>query len=66
MSDQQLTNILAQMARTQALTRRPNLQQVTGLSQAILSGVGLQKPWNAQQDASKPDPRGPSFVKQNS
>jgi hypothetical protein len=62
MSDQQLTNILAEMARNQALHRRPNLQQVTGLSQAILSGVGLQKPWNAQQDASKPDPRGPSFV----
>jgi hypothetical protein len=62
MADQELTRILADLARQRAVTRQPNMQQVTGLSQAILSGVGLQKPWSAQKQNNAKDVRGPSFV----
>jgi hypothetical protein len=62
MSNQDLTNILAQLVKHQAVTRQPNFQQVTGLSQAILSGAGLQKPYSANPQNNGKDPRGPSFV----
>ncbi|MFY3741650.1 MAG: hypothetical protein HMLIMOIP_002108, partial [Candidatus Nitrosomirales archaeon] len=60
-SNQELTNILAELVKTNAMNRQPNFQQVTGLSQAILSGVGLQKPYETEQQ-NTPDIRGPSFV----
>lgn len=60
-SNDELTKTLANLVRMNALNRRPNFNQVSGLSQAILAGAGLQKPWTT----SKPqqgDPRGPSVV----
>ena len=60
-SNQDLTNILASLVRTNA-TRPPDFQQVTGLSQSILSGVGLQKPYQSTESGNQKDPRGTSFV----
>ncbi len=63
MVDQKLTDVLAELVRNNA--RRgplPNMQQVTGLSQAILSGVGLQKPYESAPQNNRNDPRGPSVV----
>ncbi len=62
MADQELTNILANLVRANRMTRQPSFKQVTGLSSAILSGVGPQKPYQAQELKGSPDPRGPSFV----
>lgn len=59
--NQELTDILAQLVRTNAMSRKPNFQQVSGLSSAILSGVGVQKPYDSKAQSAK-DPRGPSFV----
>lgn len=61
MADQELTNILAELVKNQAM-RKPTFHQTTGLSKAILSGVGLQKPYQSTASASAQDPRGPSFV----
>jgi hypothetical protein len=60
-SNQDLTNALAELVKANA-TRPPNFQQVTGLSQSILSGVGLQKPYQSTDQNNQKDPRGPSFV----
>lgn len=62
MSNQELTDIIANMVRTNATTRQPNFQQVSGLSKAILAGAGLQKPYSAGPQDNAKDPRGPSFV----
>ena len=61
MGNQQLTNILAELVKTNAL-RQPNFKQVTGLSQSILSGVGIQKPYQSAPQNNGKDPRGPSFI----
>jgi hypothetical protein len=62
MADQELTNILAALARENAVTRRPSFNQVSGLSQAIIAGAGLQTPYQSAQQTGSGDPRGPSFV----
>jgi hypothetical protein len=62
MGNQELTNILANLVRQNARNGPlPNMQQVTGLSQSILSAVPLQKPYESGVPNAK-DPRGPSFV----
>jgi hypothetical protein len=60
-ADQELTNILANLVRANAMNR-PNFKQVTGLSDAILSGVGLQKPYQSGIQNNPKDVRGPSFI----
>lgn len=63
MADQQLTNLLAEMVRTNA--RRgplPNFNQVAGLSQSILSGVPVQNPYQANPQNNQADPNGPSVI----
>jgi hypothetical protein len=63
MTDQKLTDILANLVRANAARGPlPNMQQVTGLSQAILSRQPVQNPYNAAAQNNQPDPRGPSFV----
>lgn len=61
MVDQKLTDILAQLVRNNASSSLPTMPQVTGVSNAILSGVGLQNPYKSTE-ATQKDPRGPSFV----
>src|SRR5512138_2967705 len=62
MSDQNLTNILAGLVRQNAARGPlPNMNQVTGLSNAILSGIDIQKPYESGPQLHG-DPRGPSFV----
>jgi hypothetical protein len=58
--DQKLTDILAQLVRTNATTRLPNMQQVSGLSNSILSSVGPQTPY--QSEPNKKKTGSPSFV----
>lgn len=62
MADQELTRVLAELVRANAGRRLPNFKQVSGLSQAILSGVGLQKPYQSAAQNNQPSPNGPSFV----
>lgn len=62
MADQQLTNLLAQMVRENASRQLPSFNQVTGLSQAILSSVGAQNPYQSTEQLNAKDPRGPSVV----
>lgn len=62
MGDPELTRILAELVKTQAVNRQPSFKQVSGLSQAILSGIGPQKPWDANAGNNAADVRGPSFV----
>ncbi len=61
-SNQELTNTLAELVSLKASQQLPSFQQVSGLSQAILSGAGLQKPYDSQNTLNQKDPRGPSFV----
>jgi hypothetical protein len=61
MGDQELTKILAELVRTQA-ARPPTFRQVSGLSQSILSGVGLVKPYQSTDSNNRKDIRGPSFI----
>lgn len=61
MADQELSRILGELVKTQAL-RRPTFQQTTGLSKAILSGVGIQKPYNSGAVQNAEDVRGPSVL----
>jgi hypothetical protein len=60
-SNQELTRILASLVAQNASARKPSAQQVTGLSAALLSSVGPQKPWDSHAQMAK-DSRGPSFV----
>jgi hypothetical protein len=62
MTDQKLTDILANLVRTQAVNRQPNFNQVAGLSASILSGIGPQKPWESGASGNHTDPRGPSVI----
>ncbi len=63
MADQKLTEVLANLVRTNAQRGPlPNAQQVAGLSQSILSGVGLQNPYKSTEENNRKDPRGPSVV----
>lgn len=62
MSNQELTNILAELVRTNASRSLPNFQQVTGLSQAILSQVPLQTPYQSNASKDHADIRGPSVI----
>lgn len=63
MADRELTEALAKLVRENAArSELPNYRQVTGLSQAILSGVGIQKPYTPAPQNSAPDVRGSSFV----
>jgi hypothetical protein len=62
MADPELTKVLAELVRKNATTRMPDVNQVTGLSNAILAGSGLQKPYSATDVNNQPDVRGPSFV----
>lgn len=63
MADKELTRLLADLVRANAQRGpQPNFNQVSGLSKAILSGVGLQKPYQANPQNNQPDGRGPSFV----
>ncbi len=62
MPTDELTNILASLVRENAArSPLPNFTQVSGLSNAILSGVNVQQPYDS---GTKPhgDPRGPSVV----
>jgi hypothetical protein len=61
MGNQELTNLLAEMVRTNATTRLPTTRQVTGLSQALLAQAPVQKPWDSGTVTAK-DPRGPSVL----
>jgi hypothetical protein len=62
MADKELTRILAELVRANARNGpQPEFQQVTGLSNAILSGSGLQNPYTTSPPNQK-DVRGPSFV----
>ena len=62
MADPELTRILGELVKANASNRLPNFQQVSGLSQSILSGVGLQKPYKSTAQNNQPDVKGPSFV----
>jgi hypothetical protein len=62
MGNQDLTNLLADLVRTNATNRKANFEQVSGLSKAILAGTGLQKPYQSNLENNSKDPRGPSFV----
>lgn len=62
MADQELTRILADLVRANAARGPlPNMQQVSGLSQAILSSVPVQNPYKSNAESAQ-DPRGPSVV----
>lgn len=62
MSNQDLTNILAELVRENAARGPlPNFQQVSGLSASILSGVPVQKPYQSGKVTNK-DIRGPSVI----
>jgi hypothetical protein len=62
-ADQKLTDLLADLVRTNAVSKPlPNMQQVAGLSQAILSSTPPQNPYKSNEEADRKDPRGPSFV----
>lgn len=61
MADQELTNILANLVRANAGRKLPNFNQVSGLSQALLSGQGVVNPYQSE-DTGNEDPRGPSVV----
>lgn len=60
--DQKLTDILAELVKKNAVNHRPNMQQVSGLSQALLSGVGVQNPYKSQEANNSTDSRGPSVI----
>jgi hypothetical protein len=63
MADQKLTDLLANLVKTNALNSRlPSTQQVSGLSQAILSGTSAPKPYQSNPVNNAADVRGPSFV----
>ncbi len=63
MSNRELSNALANLVKANASRpQQAQFQDVTGLSQAILSGVGLQKPYQANPQNNAKDPRGPSVV----
>lgn len=62
MADPELTRVLAELVRKNATTRMPDVNQVTGLSNAILAGSGLQKPYSSTDPGNQTDIRGPSFV----
>lgn len=63
MSDQKLTDILANLVRTNAANGPlPNMQQVSGLTASILSGIPVQNPYNSGAPQNAADIRGPSFV----
>jgi len=62
MADQKLTKILAELVRNNASSSLPSFKQVSGLSNAILSGVGPQQAWDPGKQNNGKDPRGPSFV----
>lgn len=62
MSNQELTNILAALAKENAARAPlPNFQTVAGLSNAILSGIPPQKPYESGE-VQHGDVRGPSVV----
>ena len=61
MANRELTEALANLVRANA-TQKPSFQQVSGLSQAILSSAGLQTPYSSGAQNNAKDPRGPSFV----
>jgi len=61
-SNRDLTNALANLVRANATTRKPSFEQVSGLSNAIISGAGLQKPYQSTAKLNHEDVRGPSFV----
>src|SRR5882724_7974159 len=63
MTDQKLTDILADLVRNNAARGPlPSMSQVSGLSQAILSGIPIQNPYNSGAPQNAADIRGPSFV----
>lgn len=63
MADQKLTDILANLVRTKAaMGPLPNMQQVAGLSNSILSGIPVQNPYNSGAPQNAADIRGPSIV----
>lgn len=61
MADPELTRILAELVKTN-MHQRPNFQQVSGLSKAILAGTPVQTPYSATGGQDQKDFRGPSFV----
>lgn len=62
MADQKLTDILYALTKQNATNSSlPSFQTVQGLSNAILSSVPVQQPYNSGQINHK-DPRGPSVV----
>ncbi len=61
MADQQLTDTLAALVRANASRRLPSMQQVSGLSNAILSSVPVQNPYKPTEESAK-DTRGPSLI----
>lgn len=61
MADPELTRILAELVKTNASRQLPKMGEVTGLSKAILSNVGVQNPYKSGAVEQK-DVRGPSVV----
>ena len=62
MADQKITDLLAELVRTNAARGPlPNFKQVSGLSNAILSNIPVQQPWQSGLNQHK-DPKGPSVV----
>lgn len=62
MADQKLTDILAGLVKANAMTKRPNFNQVAGLSNAILSSAPVANPYDSGAAQNGADARGPSFV----
>lgn len=62
MADPKLTELLANMVRANAANRLPSMGQVSGLSQALIAGAGVQNPYKSTEENNRPDPRGPGLV----
>jgi hypothetical protein len=62
MADPKLTELLANMVRANAANRLPSMGQVSGLSQALIAGAGVQNPYKSEAENNQPDPRGPGLV----
>ncbi len=63
MVDQKLTDLLANLVKTNAANQSlPSMQQVSGLSKAILGSLPVQNPYKSNDELNAKDPRGPSVV----
>jgi hypothetical protein len=60
-ADPELTRILSQLVKRNATNRLPNMNQVSGLSAALLSSTGVQNPYKTETPNTE-DVRGPGVV----